>query len=76
MIVAYGFYSWFPRRTAFRRDYCRVCKCETTSFLLRTFKVFHLFWIPLVPLGFWGSYPWGSGASGFAKPVVSRRMRR
>ena len=56
MIVIHGTYHWRPRRIAFRNDYCRACKAQTVSVLIRTLDVLHIFWIPVLPLGFWSRW--------------------
>jgi hypothetical protein len=56
VLIIHGVYRWLPKRTAFRRDYCRRCESGTLSVLVRTFNVFHVFWLPLLPLGVWGRW--------------------
>lgn len=56
MVLVHGTYHWFRKAVGFRRDYCRRCGRETTSVLVRTFDVAHLFWIPLLPLGLWSRW--------------------
>ena len=73
MIIIYGSYHWFPKRTAFRRDYCRSCETETTSLRIRTLDVFHVFWIPLIPWGMWSR--WVCAACG-RRPHVNTRTRK
>jgi len=53
MFVITGTYNFRPRVVAFRSDYCRNCQSKSISFARRTFDVFHLFWIPVIPLGIW-----------------------
>lgn len=53
MLIIHGRYFWGRRVLAFRNDYCLTCKAPRLAFLHRTFDVFHLFWIPVLPLGFW-----------------------
>jgi len=53
MLIIYGVYRWWPRRIAFRNDYCLRCGQETRAEQIRTFDVGHIFWIPLLPSGFW-----------------------
>jgi zinc ribbon protein len=48
-----GAYHFRPRRLAFRNDYCLSCGKTQRAVQVRTFEVVHLFWIPIVPLGFW-----------------------
>lgn len=42
-----------PKRLAFRDDYCLACAQPRRSVQIRTFNACHLFWIPVLPLGFW-----------------------
>jgi hypothetical protein len=53
MFVVTGTYNFLPKVVAFRSDYCRHCQSETISFARRTVDAFHLFWIPIFPLGIW-----------------------
>ena len=52
MLLVYGIYNFRPKRTAFRNDYCLFCARPRRSEQIRSFDVCHLFWIPLLPLGF------------------------
>lgn len=52
MLLIHGLYRFRTRRVAFRNDYCLVCKQPARSVQFRTFDAWHLFWIPLIPLGF------------------------
>lgn len=38
---------------AYRRDYCCTCEGEQLSIQWRSFVLLHLYFIPLLPLGFW-----------------------
>ena len=51
-MIIFGLYTFSPRVIAFRRDYCRRCSSPSISYAQRTFDAGHLFWIPLLPLGF------------------------
>lgn len=53
MFVVTGTYNLLPKIVAFRSDYCRSCQSETISFARRSIDAFHLFWIPIIPLGIW-----------------------
>lgn len=55
-VIVIGRYRWFPKAVAFRNDYCRNCGNETIAFAERTFDALHVFWIPLLPLGFWTNW--------------------
>jgi len=52
VLLVYGIYNFRPKRTAFRNDYCLFCARPRRSEEIRSFDVCHLFWIPLLPLGF------------------------
>jgi len=56
LIIVHGIYRFRPKRVAFRNDYCFSCARPCRSIQVRTFDVWHLFWIPLLPLGF--RKPW------------------
>jgi len=73
MLIIHGIYHWKPRRTAFRNDYCRNCQTDRLSVLIRTFDVLHVFWIPLLPLGFWSR--WFCTVCG-QRPHAATRTRR
>ena len=51
--IHYGLYHWAARAVAFRSDFCRRCDRPRVTIRLRTFDVLHVFWVPLLPLGFW-----------------------
>ncbi|MBL4770870.1 MAG: hypothetical protein JKY61_06945 [Planctomycetes bacterium] len=53
MIFFQGFYHFLPKTTAFRRDYCRSCQEVRTLTQIRTADFYHLYWIPVLPLGLW-----------------------
>ena len=53
MLIVYGVYHWWPKRIAFRNDYCLRCCQECRAEQIRTLDVGHVFWIPLLPCGFW-----------------------
>jgi hypothetical protein len=53
MLIVYGVYRWWPKRIAFRNDYCLRCGQESRAEQIRSFDVGHIFWIPILPSGFW-----------------------
>jgi hypothetical protein len=53
MILIHGAYHFWPKRVAFRNDYCLSCRAPSRSIAVRTFDVGHIFWIPVLPVGFW-----------------------
>jgi len=56
VLIVHGTYHWKPKRIAFRNDYCRKCEAQRPAVLVRTIDVFHLFWIPILPLGVWSRW--------------------
>ena len=73
MLLVHGRYFWARRILAFRNDYCLTCRAARMAFLHRTFDVFHLFWIPVLPLGFWQR--WRCGVCG-AEPQTPREEEK
>lgn len=53
MFLIHGAYHWRPKRVGFRNDYCLSCKAPRRAIATRTFDVGHIFWVPLIPVGFW-----------------------
>ena len=73
MFIVYGAYHFWPKRIAFRDDYCLSCHAPRRSLALRTFDVGHVFWIPILPVGFWKH--WKCTVCG-RDPHVNPRTRR
>lgn len=53
MFIIHGAYHFWPQRVGFRDDYCLSCQAPHRSIAFRTFDVGHVFWIPILPVGFW-----------------------
>ena len=53
MLIAIGVYHLWPKRVAFRNDYCLTCQKERRATCSRTLDVVHVFYIPVLPFGFW-----------------------
>jgi hypothetical protein len=53
LLIVYGVYRWKAKRVAFRNDYCLACGEARRAVQVRTFDVGHIFWIPILPAGFW-----------------------
>ena len=51
MLVIHGIYRWRPKPIAFRNDYCIRCAAERVAIQIRTIDVWHMFFVPLLPLG-------------------------
>jgi ribosomal protein S27AE len=60
MLIIHGFYRWGRRLLAFRNDYCLSCGMPRMAFQHRTFDVLHIFWVPVLPLGFWKRWHCGT----------------
>jgi hypothetical protein len=73
MFIKVGVYRFHPKRIAFRNDYCLSCRQARRSVQIRSFDVMHIFWIPLLPLGFWKH--WICTACG-RRPDVNVKTRR
>jgi len=68
MVFLYGIHRFARRIVAFRNDYCMACRAPRVAFLHRSFNALHVFFIPLIPLGFWRS--WRCGTCGLIDPHV------
>ncbi len=53
MFIVHGTYRVAPRFVAYRNDWCNHCDKPVLAQQWRSFYVGHLYWIPLVPLGFY-----------------------
>lgn len=53
MLIVHGVYHWWPKTVGFRNDYCLFCGGARRATWIRTFDVGHLFWIPILPVGYW-----------------------
>jgi len=53
MFIIHGVYHFWPKRVAFRNDFCLSCEAPRRAIATRTFDVGHVFWIPFLPVGFW-----------------------
>jgi hypothetical protein len=73
MFIIHGAYHFWPKRVAFRNDYCLSCRGVRRSVRTRTFDVGHVFWIPVLPVGFWKR--WACSACG-RDPHANPKTRR
>jgi hypothetical protein len=48
-----GVYHLSKRDVGYRNDYCRRCAAPRLAVRRRSFDVLHVWWLPLVPLGYW-----------------------
>ena len=76
MLVIHGRYFLARRILAFRNDYCLACAAPRLALRHRTFDVLHVFWIPLLPLGFWKRWHCSScGQDPHAQVRTSRAVK-
>ena len=73
MLIVRGAYHFWPKRVAFRNDYCVTCRDQRRAVAVRTFDVGHVFGVPLLPVGFWRH--WQCSECG-RKPHSSSRLRK
>ena len=52
-VVVYGTYYVRQRLIAFRNDYCLTCQAPRLALQYRAFEIGHIFWLPILPKGFW-----------------------
>jgi len=52
LLIVHGVYQFRPKRVAFRNDYCLSCAQPRRAVQIRSFDAWHIFWIPVLPLGF------------------------
>jgi hypothetical protein len=72
MIVA-GHYSYGRKLVAYRNDYCLHCEAPRRAYRVRSFEVLHIFFVPLLPLGFWRA--WQCSVCG-RDPHTNPRVRK
>jgi len=69
-----GIKSYKPRTIAYRNDFCVSCDGPRRAHLIRSFKAYQIYYIPVVPLGFWRE--WLCSECGKDPHVYSRELRR
>jgi len=62
MLIEIGEYHLWPKPVAFRNDYCLTCQRERRAIRSRTLDVVHVFYVPVLPVGFWKH--WSCSACG------------
>ena len=73
MLIIHGTYHLRARRLAFRNDFCIRCNSQRTSICVRTLDVLHVFWVPVLPIGFFRR--WYCATCGH-RPELPRTARR
>jgi hypothetical protein len=69
-----GIRSYSPQTVAYRNDYCVSCNAPRRAHQIRSFKAYQLYYIPIVPLGFWRE--WQCSECGRDPHVYSSALRR
>jgi hypothetical protein len=52
LIILQGVYSLGKKIVAYRNDVCLTCAGPRRIYGLRSFRIYHIFFLPLIPLGF------------------------
>jgi hypothetical protein len=52
VLIVHGVYHWATRVVAYRNDYCLRCDQPRVALQYRTFDAVHIFFVPVLPLGF------------------------
>ncbi len=52
MLIIHGHYRLAPKLVAYRNDWCTHCDKPVLAQQWRSFYLGHVYWIPLIPLGF------------------------
>src|SRR5512147_40206 len=73
MLLLHGYYRFFPKLVAYRNDYCLSCDAPRLALQRRTVDFFHLFYVPLLPLGVW--WRWHCATCG-RDPHATYRTRK
>ncbi len=53
MVVLYGIRGVMRKVVAYRNDFCLWCEVPQRAHRVRSLKTLHIFFIPVLPLGFW-----------------------
>jgi len=72
-MLVVGSYSYRKTIVAYRNDYCLTCDAPRLAHRIRSLEVLHVYFIPLLPLGFFRN--WKCSACG-ADPHVSVRTSK
>jgi len=72
-VIIAGSYSYRKKIVAYRNDFCLRCEAPRLAHRIRTLEVLHLYFIPLLPLGFFRN--WKCSVCG-ADPHVTVRTSK
>jgi hypothetical protein len=53
VLILHGMYSFKRKIVAYRNDFCLSCAAPRRAYQARSFDTLHLFFVPVLPLGFW-----------------------
>jgi len=71
-----GVRSYRRQLVAYRNDFCISCNAPRLAHQVRSFKIYHLYYIPIVPLGFWREWECSEcGRDPHAYPGTPRNLR-
>lgn len=69
-----GVQSYRSRIIAYRNDYCVTCNAQRRAHQIRSFKAYQVYYIPIIPLGFWRE--WQCAECSRDPHVYSSALRR
>jgi hypothetical protein len=73
LFILHGIYYFDRKTVAYRNDFCLSCAGPRRADRIRSFVVLHIFFVPLVPLGFWRMWRCSRcGRSPHSRPGESR----
>jgi hypothetical protein len=68
--------SYKSRTVAYRNDYCIACDAPRRTHEVKSFKAYHVYYIPVIPLGFWREWQCSTcGRDPHQYPGLPRRAR-
>jgi len=62
LVILYGIRTLKQRVVAYRNDFCVSCESPRRAHRIRSIKFLHIFFIPVLPIGFW--YQWKCSVCG------------
>jgi hypothetical protein len=68
-----GVRSYLSSNVAYRNDFCVSCNVPRRAYLVRSFKAYQFYYIPIIPLGFWRE--WQCSECGRDPHVYTSRLR-
>jgi len=75
MLILHGHYKFRKRKVSCRNDYCTICNRDEFTEGIRSFRVIHIFFIPLIPIGFATEWRCTScGKDPFSRRPISRGL--